>query len=163
MRYVILALLITGCVASRPLPQPSANNEVGFVIKGVRVHFSGDKAQGYNALVQEIRLDNGDSLVEAFKLDTDWIWDSHTWSSTEEVRHMTIYLAQVEGADWSPIGFAHLPENHDGTLRTTVGRGFNSRHQRRYATQGTITKRSPHQMVWQIDSDGEEMRVWVGR
>lgn len=53
-------------------------------------------------------------------------------------RRVYAYVANVAGADFSALGFAHLPLNEDGTVVSRVGRGFNARYQQQHETRGRV-------------------------
>ncbi|MBV6516277.1 MAG: hypothetical protein HPKKFMNG_01941 [Planctomycetes bacterium] len=53
-------------------------------------------------------------------------------------RVVRYYPAFVRDADWTNLGFAHLPRNHDGSLVTNIPRNFNERHQRGYIIDGVV-------------------------
>jgi hypothetical protein len=53
-------------------------------------------------------------------------------------RTVRAYAALVEGADFTPLGFAHLPANRDGTLKTEVPASFNRRYQEAHSTRGKV-------------------------
>jgi hypothetical protein len=50
------------------------------------------------------------------------------------------YLARIEGADFTPLGFAHLPANESGNVTSAVSASFNANYQRRHATKGLVRK-----------------------
>lgn len=56
----------------------------------------------------------------------------------EVCRVVRFYAGFVRDADWTSLGFAHLPQNHSGTLVTKIPRNFNERHQRGYIIEGTV-------------------------
>lgn len=55
-------------------------------------------------------------------------------------RVVRFYPAFVEGADWTNLGFAHLPGNRVGTMVTDIPENFNESHQRNYAMTGSIVQ-----------------------
>lgn len=58
-------------------------------------------------------------------------------------RTVSAYVANVAGADFSELGFAHLPENEDGSLVSNVGRGFNADYQAAHETRGSVAQSAP--------------------
>ncbi len=56
----------------------------------------------------------------------------------EVCRVVRYYAAFVRDADWTSLGFAHLPKNHDGSIVTVIPRNFNERHQRGYIIDGEV-------------------------
>ena len=80
-------------------------------------------------LVQEVYLGGGEWLVEVFEVGKGCaVRDHHTATDSPHGRLMFVYPAEVEGVDWSN-GFAHLPENLDGSVKTSVGQMFNASYQ----------------------------------
>lgn len=62
-------------------------------------------------------------------------------SSIERIdvwRVVRFYPGYVSGADWTSLGFAHLPENADGSMVTDIPANFNETHQRAYRLQGRV-------------------------
>ena len=103
------------------------------------------------------------TLVEAFRLDswpnrTDagkWIYalepfqrDRHfeagfaaTQAEVAQIevrRDVTIYPAVIENADFTFLGFAHLPGNREGSVKTIIPDNFNRRYQGSHQTQGKV-------------------------
>lgn len=157
---LLVAALFTAC-ATRP-PVPGQTDEIGFRINGVLVEFDRKVGGKWNAIVQEVQLDDGSTLVECFRINPDarnFIYDRHEWSSETEVRTMKVYLAVVEGAHWTHNGFAHLPANMDGSVKTTVGKGFNASYQHLYETRGKITAASAEYLTWRIDGGAHRLVV----
>jgi hypothetical protein len=56
----------------------------------------------------------------------------------EVFRVVRFYAAFVRDADWTSLGFAHLPGNRDGSVTTSIPRNFNERHQRGYIIDGQV-------------------------
>lgn len=59
-------------------------------------------------------------------------------ASAEVYRVVRYYAGFVRDADWTSLGFAHLPRNRDGSVVTNIPRNFNERHQRGYIIDGKI-------------------------
>lgn len=102
------------------------------------------------------------SLVEAFRLRLDYVdaaglrhyrlvegqRDAHSLYGLEKLarnvasievrRSVFAYVANVADADFTPLGFAQLPRNEDGTLETDTGRCFNAEYQCAYETRGQV-------------------------
>lgn len=53
-------------------------------------------------------------------------------------RVVRFYPGFVEGADWTDLGFAHLPENRTGSLITDIPENFNESHQRNHDHRGAV-------------------------
>jgi hypothetical protein len=56
-------------------------------------------------------------------------------SRIEIRREVFAYVANVNGADFSPAGFAHLPTSEDGAVQSRVGREFNHSYQQAHETR----------------------------
>lgn len=100
----------------------------------------------YNYIIQEILLDNGETVVECFKLIGGRMVpgqsDHHSWDDAwpREKRQMFIYPGTVVGADETFFGFAMVPENMDGSVKTTTGPEFNKNYRKNHSVQGVITE-----------------------
>ncbi|MBZ0136195.1 MAG: hypothetical protein K8I27_07475 [Planctomycetes bacterium] len=53
-------------------------------------------------------------------------------------RVVRFYPGFVEGADWTDLGFAHLPQNRTGSLMTDIPENFNESHQRNHDHRGVV-------------------------
>jgi hypothetical protein len=53
-------------------------------------------------------------------------------------RRVFAYVANVYGADFTDFGFAHLPQNQDGSVVTEAPPTFNETYQTEHATRGRI-------------------------
>ena len=53
-------------------------------------------------------------------------------------REVFAYVADVNGADFTPAGFAHLPQNEDGNVVSDIPEQFNEGYQRRHNMRGEI-------------------------
>jgi hypothetical protein len=103
------------------------------------------------------------SLVEAFKLrppsyrDGDRRYhyriyagqsDRHSMKGMNDLpddvvavrleREVFAYVADVENADFTPAGFAHLPQNEDGSVVSDIPDRFNENYQRNHTMQGWV-------------------------
>lgn len=139
-------------------------------------------ATDYTHIVQEIHLEDGQTLVECFEWD-GWVRDRHTWSANKHSRWMKVYAANVEGTD-DRNGFAHLPQNMDGSVKTEIKWNFNAAHQWEgvtspqvgvfdsrtglwhhpdngvaHKTKGRITKQSDNWFIWTIIDSGDRVEV----
>lgn len=125
----------------------------------------------YDCVIQEIFLPDGSRLVEVFRTPNGRFCrnqrDHHSshWDSTPTrpyVRRMFVYPGNVEGVDWTPRGFAQLPQNLDGTIKTSIGKGFNKKYQKKHETKGRITA-SDRTMGfwWTIEFNKGKVRVIV--
>ncbi len=54
-------------------------------------------------------------------------------------RNVFAYVANVHGADYTDFGFAHLPQNQDGSVVSNAPRTFNEGYQARHKTRGTVS------------------------
>lgn len=149
---VVIALLAAGCCAPRldwadiPEDQPVSieflDQQVpsGDWIYRVRVRFY--ERTEYEGLIQEIHFSDGNTLVEYFRMDDGRMEvchkDVHTRIGVDyEVREMTVYPANVVDVDYDGT-FAMLPENIDGTVRTTTGANFNKDYRKKHAVKGRV-------------------------
>jgi hypothetical protein len=55
-------------------------------------------------------------------------------------RVVRYYPGYVEGADGTELGFAHLPQNRDGSMVTDIPDNFNESHQRNHETKGRVVQ-----------------------
>lgn len=55
-------------------------------------------------------------------------------------RVVRYYPGYVDGADWTNLGFAHLPEAKDGCLKTVIPPNFNESHQKAHAISGKVVQ-----------------------
>lgn len=138
---VLIGLLGTGCV-SMQLPEPYIQEETKFTNvtldeawcknRGFDIYVRMWEKTKYNYIIQEITLNNGDSIVECWELPHGRFYDSqrdHHWKTDAwpyHARQMIVYPGTVEDADLTSGGFAMLPENQDGSVKTTVGANFNA-------------------------------------
>jgi hypothetical protein len=53
-------------------------------------------------------------------------------------REVFAYVADVQGADFTPAGFAHLPHNEDGNVVSNIPDKFNESYQSRHETRGSV-------------------------
>lgn len=159
MRSLILCLIVflAGCgmIPRAPVPQPDDNIFVEVVLldakaedRGFDVWVEFEEWTRHAFIVQEVELNNGDTLVECFQTPNGRFpmgQKDHHWKETAWPKHwrkMTVYPATVEGADLTMNGFAMLPENRDGSVKTTVGDNFN----KKYRWKG---KRNPDTGEWE--------------
>jgi|GEM_PF-2764672 len=77
-------------------------------------------------------------------------------------RRVTLYPANVKDQDATWLGFAHLPANRDGSVKTRVGANFNRRYQQRHRTQGVIVaddrRNARHYTLryrWELQAQGK--------
>ncbi len=156
---IAVATFTTCCASPRPVV-PNQTDEIGFRIRGVYVEFQREVGGDWNAGVQEIEFHDGTVLVECFKMEQwEYVYDRHLWSDSKAVRSMKVYLAVVDGVDWDHKGFAHLPQNKDGSLKTNVSAHFNFTYQQYHKTQGSVVKQSDEYMTWRIESDNPHRLV----
>ena len=66
----------------------------------------------------------------------------------EVYRVIRYYPAFVEGADWTRLGFAHLPSNRDESIRTNIPDNFNENHQDSFIAQGRVVKDDRDKPRW---------------
>jgi hypothetical protein len=55
-------------------------------------------------------------------------------------RVVRFYPAYVQEADWTTLGFAHLPQNRTGSIVTDIPDNFNESHQRGYDLKGKVVQ-----------------------
>lgn len=55
-------------------------------------------------------------------------------------RVVRYYPGYVEGTDGTDLGFAHLPQNRDGSMVTDIPENFNESHQRSHKTEGRVVQ-----------------------
>jgi hypothetical protein len=53
-------------------------------------------------------------------------------------RVVRYYPGFVEGADWTDLGFAHLPQNRTASIITDIPENFNESHQRNHIHAGAV-------------------------
>lgn len=63
-------------------------------------------------------------------------------------RVVRYYPAYVEGADWTNLGFAHLPQARDGCLVTVIPPNFNESHQKAHAISGKVVQDDRRNASW---------------
>ena len=59
-------------------------------------------------------------------------------TAVEINRAVFAYVANVMDADFTPSGFAHLPENEDGNVVSDIPERFNENYQNSHATRGWV-------------------------
>lgn len=173
---VVIALLAAGCCAPRldwadiPEDQPVSieflDQQVpsGDWIYRVRVRFY--ERTEYEGLIQEIHFSDGNTLVEYFRMDDGRMEvchkDVHTRIGMDyEVREMIVYPANVEGVDYRGT-FAMLPENMDGSVRTTTGTNFNKDYRKNHAVKGRVVSAALDLAVhWSIEYNHGELTVTI--
>jgi hypothetical protein len=60
--------------------------------------------------------------------------------SVDVWRVVRYYPGYVEGADWTRLGFAHLPSNREGSIVTDIPPNFNESHQRNHELRGSVVQ-----------------------
>lgn len=55
-------------------------------------------------------------------------------------RVVRFYPGYVEDADWTTLGFAHLPQNRTGSIVTDIPENFNESHQSRHDHRGRVVQ-----------------------
>lgn len=68
--------------------------------------------------------------------------------SVDVWRVVRYYPGYVEGADWTSLGFAHLPEARDGCIKTVIPPNFNESHQKSYALSGRVVQDDRRNAGW---------------
>ncbi|MBE7491917.1 MAG: hypothetical protein HS108_09225 [Planctomycetes bacterium] len=63
-------------------------------------------------------------------------------------RVVRYYPAYVEGADWTSLGFAHLPAAKDDCLKTVIPANFNESHQKNHALTGRVVQDDRKNAGW---------------
>lgn len=148
----ILSVLILACCSTTP----NVRKQPDTVVVDVRM-FEVSMEQGFSAkvhiyewselpgIVSEVYLPDGYLLVEYFDTPNgkmlDGQWDNH-WVQSPGLsyeRYIFTYPAEVEGADKTEYGFAELPQNRDGSVRSnTDPKTFNLAYHRKHKRQGKI-------------------------
>lgn len=178
--FTFLALIFAGCCSlpRPPLPVPDEGASVQIAVDkseasmkrfSVKLEFY-EWEDEYDCLVQEIFLPGGSTLVEVFKMENGRFLrcriDHHRMEYDEDflgvyTRRMFLYPANVEGVDWRR-NFAHLPENRDGSVRTTVGPGFNESYQEDHETRGRIVNDDrANGFWWTLEWQNGEVEVQI--
>jgi hypothetical protein len=170
MKYVIVGLILasfmimSGCKIARA-PHP---NFAQPLVVDVRVEYvkSGDDfytthVQLYNwsdlpGLVSEVYLSRTQTLVEYFDMPNGRFpvgqRDNHStfnMPNTTASRWIYTYPAEVEDTDMSALGFAELPENRLGTVKSTIDpTRFNADHNSKHQRQGRVVRDARSQGIW---------------
>jgi len=63
-------------------------------------------------------------------------------------RVVRFYPGFVEGADWTELGFAHLPQNRMGSMVTDIPENFNESHQRKHEHTGAVLQDDRDKSRW---------------
>lgn len=173
---LILLLVLSGCCAPRlELDELPDNQPVSIELLDqetpssdgifrVRVRFY--ERTEYQGLLQELDLGNGLYLVEYFRMDDGRMEMCHkdvhfSEKGTKELRKMKLYPANVEGVDYRG-SFAMLPENMDGSVRTTTGANFNKDYRKNHAVKGRVVSAALDLAVhWSIKYDHGELTVTI--
>lgn len=148
----ILLLFLPSCVMAPSLPDVREGEPSVFVqyIKTTKERDTGNEkiqvrfhhnVSGYDGVVQELLLPSGETLVEYFRNHGD---DFHDMKASDSWHECLIYPANVEGVDATGSGYAQLPQNLDGSVKTTTGEKFNGWYWKDYKTQGRVTKAARH-------------------
>lgn len=159
--FIVLWGLTSGCVSHQHTPK-QGDVQVRYVD-----HYVEDGKEeiqlwlyhtlDYEGMVQEVYLESGAVLVEYFN---NGRFDYHRPGGDDHWRYMVIYPANVEGAMQTPSGFAHLPQNKDGTAKTTVDHGFNRWYQDRYPTTGRVVKhKRDNPTIWALRWENGKLDV----
>lgn len=173
---LILLLVLSGCCAPRlELDELPDNQPVSIELLDqetpssdgifrVRVRFY--ERTEYQGLLQELDLGNGLYLVEYFRMDDGRMEMCHkdvhfSEKGTKELRKMKLYPADVAGVDYRR-NFAMLPQNMDGSVRTTTGPNFNAGYLKNHQVRGRVVRcdqtRSAH---WKIEYDNGKLVVTI--
>lgn len=167
---VVAYCAATGCcnVVARPVPAPMDLNDGSMQIKVDSKYADKDNwsvkfkffewDDEYDHWIQEVHLSNGMTLVEVFWLRNGRMLscrvDHHrtSWDHPPEgvkIRSIYSYMGRVEGVDWNAYGtFAHLPQNRDGSIKTTITDEFNTKYQERNETRGRIVADNRSEGFW---------------
>jgi len=160
------AMVVVGCCSLPRPPVPFPNIGASVQIKlndteatltdfDVSINFY-EWEEDYEFLVQEIFLPNGTTLVEVFRMENGQQltcrYDHHSVEFENAFfgvynRRMFLYPANVEGVDWEK-NFGHLPENRDGSVKTTIKENFNKDYQKKHETQGRIIDDKHDEGFW---------------
>lgn len=163
---VLLTLFLCSCAITQP-PIPKPNDDTFVKVRLLSAKAGGKEWEAlltfeewteYEWVVQEIIFDNGRTIVECFQTPNgrlfvgqrDRHWETQPWPSSW--RYMFVYPATVDGADTTPFGFAMLPENRDGSVKTTTGTAFNEGYRSRHEVRGRVVADAKHLgIVWTIN------------
>ena len=122
----------------------------------------------YSWIIQEITLSSGVTIVECFYTPDGqllpWQRDYHYMETPwpYHMRSMVVYPGEVEGADTTILGFAMLPENRDGSVKTTTGLLFNEQYRKNHKLQGRIVDCDKSMGVtWTLVYDCGKMTIWL--
>ncbi|MCC7509235.1 MAG: hypothetical protein IT464_07655 [Planctomycetes bacterium] len=63
-------------------------------------------------------------------------------------RVVRFYPGFVEGADWTTLGFAHLPQNRQASIVTDIPDNFNETHQRNHELKGSVLQDDRERGRW---------------
>lgn len=173
---IILLLMLSGCCVPRmELDELPDNQPVSIELLDqeapssdgifrVRVRFY--ERTEYLGLLQELDLGNGQTLVEYFRTDDGRMGVCHkdvhfTKQGDFEVRLMKIYPADVAGVDYRS-GFAMLPQNMDGSVRTNTGPNFNADYLKDHQVRGRVVRcdqeRTAH---WKIEYKNGKLSISI--
>lgn len=178
--FTLVGLISVGCcyMPRMPLDRPEEGANVQMSVDKIESSFSSFNIQvqfyewedDWDFLVQEVFLPGGTTLVEVFRMENGQFlscrYDHHHVKYDVDFfgvyhRRMFVYPAEVEGVDWDK-DFAHLPENRDGTVKTTVGSNFNEKYQKNHVTKGrVIADRRDQGFWWSIEWKNGEVVVQV--
>lgn len=178
--FTLVGLLSAGCcnMPMLPLDRPEKGANVQLAVDKIEASFTEFSVQvkfyewedAWDCLVQEVFLPGGATLVEVFRMDNGQFLscrhDHHYTKYKGDFfgvyhRRMFLYPAKVEGVDWDK-NFAHLPENRDGSVKTTVGESFNEKYQKNHVTKGrVVSDRRDHGFWWSIEWKNGKAEVQV--
>lgn len=172
-----LAILLAGCGALTPIidHQPGDPDVKMEVLSKTVIYKGEEDGPGYKIrvrfylwsdrkwVIQEGYVD-GDGLVECFKMPFPPLRvDVHFASkTTHDERIFLVYPGDVVGADLHAGYFAMLPENEDGSIKTTTGPRFNEEYLKDHKIQGrVINSQKDRGFIWKIHFDGEDLRLEI--
>lgn len=158
MRAIVVTLLVLASFlgvscASVQLPQPHTQNNTKYTNvtlddawcadMGYHIYVRMWENTDYDYIIQEFTMSNGGSVVECWHVPDGQFGINHrdhhytTSAWPMHARQMVVYPGTVKDADFTSAGFAMLPENMDGSLKTDIGPRFN----RSYRYKGVL---NPH-------------------
>ena len=165
MLFFAATVLVGCCFAPMaPIEQPDESPSVQMAVESSTADFTEFSVKlkfyewlgDFDCLVQEVFLPGGKVLVEVFMMENGQFLrcriDHHRAEYEAPfhgvyVRRMFLYPANVEGVDWSR-NFAHLPENKDGSVVTSIGSTFNEDYQKEHKTIGRVVDEDRSKGFW---------------
>lgn len=162
---LLMAAFLSSCCVARPEGEPPevVADDATVVVWILNASADGraeaslsvKNNSGYTHIVQELFLESGEVLVEAFAI-RGYVRDVHRWEAITHNRRMVLYAASVCGMDATSSGWGELPDNGLGLETTTNPDRFNPYYKAGgHKRAGTIVKRSGTTTEWWISDSGK--------